>query len=221
MKRKLSIDSAILLAIFTALLYTWSTAHYRGYIGSLKLSADMMERDFHQIIYGGLMISFWPAISMLLLLALSLGLYSHLILPIYIECLRHSLKLRKIAVKLRRAFLGTRKEAPIELRAKKVFNRSAILSLLGVMYIFSLAYFEHNGKNKAEELIEAASSENSEDFRTIKVKLDEEIKDLTFIGCGVRNCAGLDHQENLIHYFDSKKGYSFLHKDRTTASRSN
>ena len=60
MSKNFSIDSAIFLAGFTAVLYAWSTAYYNGYLHVLHLDSDMMERSFHQVIYNGLLISFSP-----------------------------------------------------------------------------------------------------------------------------------------------------------------
>lgn len=41
---KKPIDSAILLAACTALLYSWSTANYHGFLTTVGLDSDMMER---------------------------------------------------------------------------------------------------------------------------------------------------------------------------------
>ena len=79
MTRRLRLDSAVFIAGFTALLYTWSTAHYHGFLGTLRLDADMMERSFHQVIYSGLLISFAPVIIILILSALILYLYSFMV----------------------------------------------------------------------------------------------------------------------------------------------
>ena len=111
-------DSAFLLALITAVVYCWSTARYNGFLHAANLDTDMMERNFHQVMYSGLVISFKYLLEFLIVVTLIWLLYAHLILPIYVDCLRNSIKLRRKAVKLRRFCLGKRKDTIIEKREK-------------------------------------------------------------------------------------------------------
>ena len=79
------IDSAVLLAVSTALLFSWGTANYHGFLIATKLDSDMMERNFHQVIYEGLILAFSPVLLSLILISIVLFFYAHIIFPTYID----------------------------------------------------------------------------------------------------------------------------------------
>jgi hypothetical protein len=41
-------------------LYCVGTAHSGGYLGTLRLDADVLDRNFHQVLYAGFLNSFGP-----------------------------------------------------------------------------------------------------------------------------------------------------------------
>ncbi|MCE8017705.1 hypothetical protein HOP62_16625 [Halomonas sp. MCCC 1A17488] len=211
MSRKMGVDSAIFLAAFTALLYTWSTAYYHGYIGVLNLNADMMERNFHQIIYDGFLISFAPVLVILIISAMCLWAYSHAVLPSYTDWLKSSVGRKRKVVRVRRLFFGCRGETVLELRAKSSTVKAALFAFAGIFYIVSLGFFDREGKVRAEEFLSVIASEDHHYSRVINAQVGGEIKKLIFIRCGVRNCAGLEKNEGVIYYFDSSSGYSFTY----------
>lgn len=221
MTRRLSLDSAVFLAGFTAVLYTWSTAYYNGFLGVLRLDADMMERSFHQVIYSGLLISFAPALLILIFSAFLSYLYSHGLLPAYIDWVRKSIQSKRKAVKLRRFWFGKRNSPPIELRAKAFFTKIALLTLLGILYVTSLVYFEFEGKKGAKELIEAHMAGKNKPNQMIKTRINKEEKSLIFLGCGTRNCAGIEEKTNLIFYYASSLSYSYPHQETNVTKVSN
>ena len=221
MNRNLSIDSAVLLTSLTALLYTWSTAFYSGYLSYIGLDADMMERSFHQVIYNGLLISFYPIILILIVSTISLYLYSQIILPIYIDLIRQSIKSKRKTIKFRRFLLGKRNTPPIELRAKALFIKVAILTFFGVLYIFSLAHFDNNGRDKAKEIVETLQAGETKSTKMLKIELNKKPKTLRFLACGARNCAGMEGVTNLLYYFPSSSSYSFLYKEPSVPKVSN
>jgi len=215
MKRHISLDSTIVLASLTALLYTWSTASYRGYLGVMKLNSDMMERSFHQVIYSGLLVSFLPILVILLLGAFTLYLYSHALLPIYIDWVRKSIKSKRKIIRFRRFWLGKRNTPPIELKAKATFTKVAIFTFFSFIYISSLAYFENKGKVKANTILKYHIKNEEKKHKNTSAKIntiiDNKVKTLWFLSCGVNNCAGIEEKSNLIYYFPTSSGYSFLH----------
>lgn len=221
MTRRLRLDSAVFIAGFTALLYTWSTAYYHGFLGTLRLDADMMERSFHQVIYSGLLISFAPVIIILIFSALILYLYSHAILPSYIDWARKSIKPKRKLVKFRRFWLGKRNSPLIELRAKALFTKVALLTLVGVFYVASLVYFESLGKNSASQLIEEHLEGKNKQTQIVKIKTDQEEKSLRFLGCGNRSCAGIEEKTNLVTYYPNSTGYSYLYQNTNVTKVSN
>jgi len=221
MARKLSVDSAVFLAGFTAILYTWSTAHYNGFLWMLRLDTNMMERSFHQVIYSGLLISFVPALLVLVAMAFILYMYSHAILPIYIDWIRSSVGSKRRAIKFRRFWFGKRNSPPIELRAKMLFADLAVMALFGAIYIATLAYFEHKGREKAKSLIENHFSGKNKPSQLVKVTINKRELDLLFVGCGSRNCAGIEEASNIVFYYASSSGYSFVHQGTNVAKVSN
>ena len=214
MIKKSSIDSAVFLAGLTAILYTWSTAHYVGYLNILRLDSDMMERSFHQAIYNGLMISFFPVMIGLILFAFFLYIYSYIFLPYYMDWVRGSIGAKRRAIKFRRFWFGKRKRPAAELRVKAIFVKVAILALFGFLYILSLVYFESKGKLQAITLIEVHLEGKNKKTRMVNININNEKVTLRFLGCGTRNCAGIAESTNLIFYYPSSVGYSYLYYEQ-------
>lgn len=208
---KNGVDSTIFLAGLTAALYTWSTAHYNGFLNVLRLDSDMMERSFHQVIYNGLIVSFAPVLLGLILFAFLLYLYSYALLPSYMNWVRGSIGAKRKVIKVRRFWFGKRKRPAAELRAKAIFVKVAILALFGFLYIISLAYFESEGKMKAKTLIESHLEGKNKKINMVNIQINKKEKTLRFLGCGTRNCAGIEESTNLIFYYPSSIGYSYLH----------
>lgn len=219
MNNRLSLDSAVFLAGFTAILYTWSTAHYNSFLRVLGLDADMMERSFHQVIYSGLLLSFVPALLILFLFASVLYFYSHALLPSYIDWVRKSMRSRRNVVKFRHFWFGKRNSPPIELRAKAFFTKVAIMTLFGVLYVASLVYFENVGKQKAKDLVEVHLKGKNKPNQMVSAKIGKKEKILRFLGCGTRSCAGIEEETNRIFYYASSLGYSYLHQEPNVISQ--
>ncbi|APR67510.1 hypothetical protein CN03_11545 [Thalassolituus oleivorans] len=212
MSKNFSIDSAIFLAGFTAVLYAWSTAYYNGYLHVLHLDSDMMERSFHQVIYNGLLISFFPVLLTLILCAFVLYLYSHALLPIYVDWLKKSIGNKRKVIKFRRFLFGKRNSPVIEIKAKALFTKVAILALFFVLYVMSLIFFESTGKEKAQKLIETHLERENKRTQMVYTQIGEQENILRFLGCGTRNCAGIQEKTNLIFYYPSSVSYSYLYK---------
>lgn len=213
MSSKLSIDSAVVLAAFTAILYTWSTAAYNGFLGGMHLDPGVMERSFHQVIYSGLLLAFAPVLLILCICASVLFFYSHLLLPSYIDWVRGSFKAKRKAIKFRRFWLGKRSSPPVEQRAKSMFATVAVLAVLGIFYITSLVYFEHKGGEKAKSLIKSHMAGDSKRTEIVAAQIGQSIKSLRFLACGSNVCAGIEEKTNQIYYFSSTSGYSYLYRE--------
>ncbi len=181
-----------------------------------------MERNFHQVIYSGLLISFVPIITILLLAWTALLIWSHLILPTYVDWIRRKFSHRRKMVKFRRFWFGRRNEAEIEKSAKSLFTRVSIGLLLSVFYILSLIYFESIGTNKAEVVLDNHNSSKNKTEHMIQVEIENKLKKLRFLACGARTCAGIEEETNLVYYFSATTSYSFLHHETeaTELSRS-
>jgi len=207
MKRLL--ESAVFLAISTAILFSWSTAHYHGYLDVTKLSPEMMTKNFNQIVYDGFVRSGFPITLLLLLIAAVLFLYSHMILPAWIDHLRGSFKAKRFAVKLQRHFIGRRVDTDYEKKSKSNFNTAAVSFIALFIFMMSLVIFDAYGRAKAQniynELKEGKFAENS----IIEVKIDNKLRTLRFLECGSKNCAGIEPKTNSIYYFPQSIGYRF------------
>ncbi|ATD07094.1 hypothetical protein SIO17_08605 [Pseudoalteromonas piscicida] len=214
------IDSAIFLAVCTALLYSWSTANYHGFLISVRLDSDMMERSFHQVIYGGLIISFGPILLTLVVASLSLYFWSHAILPSYIDWVRGSIRSKRRVIKFRRYWIGKRISPAIEKQEKSRFNRITFYSLAGLAFIFSLAYFENKGQQQAAEILEKHMADDNSSGSMITVFINKSEKTLRYLGCGAKNCAGIEEKSNKVYYFSQSSGYSFTYTPKNVIGAS-
>ncbi len=213
-------DSAILLAVCTALLYSWSTANYHGFLTTVSLDSDMMERSFHQVIYSGLVVSFGPVLLMLFLVTFTLYIWSHAVLPSYIDWVRGSIKTKRRIIRFRRYWIGKRISPAIEKHEKSRFNHAALCSLAGVVFILSLVYFEDLGQQQAKDIITKHATEENSLGSMISVVINKKEKSLRYLSCGEKNCAGIEAKSNKIYYFSQSSGYSFSYAPKNVTSAS-
>lgn len=219
MNKSIQFDTALLVTVVTALLYTWSTANFNGYILTLNLDTDIMERNFHQVIYNGLIISFAPILAFGVILWLIILLYTHEILPAYVDWLRAHFSRRRKVIRVRRFWLGKRSLPPIELRAKAFFTKFSLVLLISIFYLISLVYFEHIGQKQAKDIIENHNKGKNKRTEMIDIEINKKNKTLRFLACGARTCAGIEEKTNTIFYFPSSTSYSFLyHENNVTKS---
>ena len=215
------IDSAILLAVCTALLYSWSTANYHGFLTVVGLDSDMMERSFHQVIYSGLIVSFGPIFLMLFLAASALYLWSHAILPSYIDWVRGSIKSKRRVIKFRCYWIGKRVTTTIEKQEKRRFNHAALYSLSCLAFIISLVYFEDKGQKQAKDIIAKHMAGENSPGSMVSVVISKNDKTLRYLSCGAKNCAGIEEKSNRIYYFFQSTGHSFIYVPKNVTSASN
>jgi hypothetical protein len=208
--RSTILDSAVLLAATTACLYCVGTAHYGGYLSVLQLDADVLNRDFNQIIYNGFLLSFAPAFALMAALSLGSWVYSHAILPEVNDLLRKSHHNRKVFLNAKHRLWGRRKDSPLELRHKRATLRASAGVVVALGLILSLQQFEQKGKRDAEVLRKKFSSPGS--LLTadhILVKIDDRQYRLLFLASGARNCAGLEPGSQIVYYFP-QNGHAYV-----------
>lgn len=210
-----TIDGAVYLAISTAILYSWSTAFYHGYLGIANLDSDMMERSFHQILYTGLVISYMPIVLGLLGAFSVCFAYGRLIVPEYVRYMRKGFKQRRRVIKLRNWWFGKgkgkKKDTPIEIKEKLRSNYFGLLLFLSVFYVVSLDHFQDQGRKEARRIIGTYFDGKRDKYREIKIVKDGASRKLLFLGCGAKNCAGLEEVTDRIFYFPQSIGYSFIY----------
>lgn len=205
------LNSAILLTAATAFLYCVSTAHYGGYLGPLHLDADILDRNFHQVLYNGFLISFGPMFWFLAGYGLMRLFYSHFVLPEIIDWLRHGISRRRRFLKFRHRWFGKRKDSLYEKNQKQHAIRALLYVALALALIASLVYFESLGKRAARKMQDRLEAEQIATANLVQVKINDDTKNLFYLACGARNCAGIELKTRKIYYFP-QNGHSYQHQ---------
>lgn len=201
-------DSAVTLAVTTAFFYAISTAYYDGYFGPLHLDANVLDRNVQQSLYRGFVISLTPTLIGLLIYACGCAFYSHVLLPVLNDWLRHSRWCKRQFLKLKHLCLGREKDPEIE-RSQKKHTLTAFLYLgIFTILILSLQYFERKGKEVAVADLKTIESSAVQASDLVTVKIDEKLMQLLPLVCGARNCAGIDPKTKVIYYFP-QNGHSY------------
>jgi len=193
------LNSSLLLAAVTAFLYCASTAHNGGFLGLLHLDANVLDRDFHQILYKGFLVSFAPAALALLAYAAACYFYSHGVLPGLNDWLRKSCSRKRRYLKLKYCLIEKRKDLPCERRAKKHTFTVFRFVIICIVFISSMLYFEAQGRKEARTLnkkVEKPALESD----LVSAKIGDKQYKLFKLACGALNCAGVDQTTKLVYY---------------------
>lgn len=204
------LDSALLLASATTFLYCAGSAYYGGYLGVFHLDADVLDRNFHQILYTGFYISFGPVGLASSFYIAWRFIYSHVALPDVIEWAGHSAARKRKLLKIKTALLGNRKDPPRVTQEKRKTIVLAFYFILFIAFILSLGYFEIQGKKEANAALRSIERKQESPANIIYVKIDTEIKQLYFLFCGARNCAAIEHATKRVYYFP-QNGHSYTY----------
>lgn len=208
-------DSAILLAAATAFLYCIGTAHAGGYLSTLRLDANVLDRDFHQVLYNGFLLSFGPVLIGLFIYTGARCLYSHVLLPSLVDWLRKATANRRRFLQAKQKC--TRRRPPTAERTAKQ-HTVTVLRYSGFAFalILTLVHFETQGKNDAMLILRQIDTHQPPKPSLIKVKIDDASKTLFHLSCGARNCAAMELSSKTIYYFP-QNGYSHQY-ERVTAT---
>jgi len=207
-QKKSLIDSGATLAAITGGLYSVSTAYYGGYFSTLQLDDNILDRNFHQSLYHGFVISFMPVFYVLFVYASARFLYSHMLLPEINDLLRHSLRRRRLFLKLKHKCLGKRKDSEIERYQKRHTFKAVLYAGIFTTLLFSLWYFESNGKKEGIVVLEKIESKAIQQSDLIMVKIEDKPMQLLPLICGARNCAGIEPNTKVVYYFP-QNGHSY------------
>jgi hypothetical protein len=206
-------DSAILLAAVTGSLYCISTAHTSGYLSPLRLDPDVLDRNFHQVLYHGLLTSFPAAFIGLAIYAVARFVYSYMFLPSIIDWLRTSAKNKRHYIKIKHKFLGRRKDSVRVHVAKQNTIDAFKYVALAFVVLLLLVHFEEKGKKEALTLLSQINHQHPIlKSLEITVKMDDSVKQLIYLKCGARNCAGLEPNSKKIYYFP-QNGHSYQYSE--------
>lgn len=195
------IDGAIALAAVTALLYAVGTAEFGGYLSTLRLNENILDRNFHQVLYRGFIALYGPACMIAIIYLAGAFLYSHGILPVILDALRDKTKTGEYFLKMRVALLGERKDSPIEKRAKRYTVQACIVFVFLLSLLIALYKFEQSGVEDARQAIARLESGNYQASELINISIDGAVKRLFFLVCGSSHCAAVDPATSEIIYF--------------------
>lgn len=202
------LHSGTFLAVATAFLYCVDAAYYEGYLIPLQLDANVLDRNFHQVLFNGFLVFLAPAFSALSVYVVARPLYSHAFLPSLNDWLRRRRERRRRFLKLKHLCLGKRKDPLIERREKqRTVTLFAYLATV-IAFILSLAYSLNQGKKAGLELVEKTNNKPLQSSDLIIVKIDDQQRKLLYITCGARNCAGIDPVTKTVYYFP-QNGHSY------------
>ncbi len=205
-------ESGLILALATVFLYCAGSAEYGGYLGTLFLDPDVLNRDFHEILYRGFVVSFDLIIKVFLVYVAGRYAYSYGILPEYNDRKWHRFSAPRKVKKFKKSWFkssnATWRESPLEIREKQHAHAAAIYGLLFFVFIWSLVHFERHGKETAEALLLNIRLNQTVESNFIDVNINNEKKHLYFLACGARNCAGMEIETMKVYYFP-QNGHSY------------
>ena len=210
-KKVLPISGATIFASATVFLYGSSTAYMEGYLRTLKLDADVLDRNFHQVLYSGFLISFETLLWTAACCALASFFYSHLVFPLFIDYLSKGWKQKRLVVKIERHLrLNKRPDTAPERILKHRTRWAVAIAVAFIASIFLLAHYEQKGKKVALEMIQRLAKEEADQSSqpvdplppgAVRVKIDDRVRTLVHLACGARNCAGWERTERLVYYY--------------------
>lgn len=206
-------DSAILLAGATAFLYCVGTAHAGGYLATLGLDADILDRNFHQVLYNGFLTAIGPALVGFLIYAGARVLYSHLVLPVLMDWLYKATANKRLFLQAKRKWAGGRKTQTAERTAKRHTLNVLRHSGFAFALILTLAHFETQGKKDALVILKRIDMHQPPPKSSlVRVKIDDTMKTLFYLSCGARNCAGMELSSKTVYYFP-QNGHSYQYEE--------
>jgi len=195
------LDSAIALAMITAYLFCASTAYVHGYFNTLSLDSDVLDRNFHQVLYHGMILN----LTYLFLLPLFFFVYNNIkkqSAQFSSKAAKNNFGLAKKIVKCQQ-FLKVRpinRNLIIQSYQKKE-KHSRIVFLIFIVFIISMYSFESSGKNSASEKLDNIKNNK---FNSIRFNLSTPRNQYALLFCGSRNCVAYDTKNNENFYFQQK-----------------
>jgi hypothetical protein len=194
------IDSGILIAIFTAFLFTLSVANYNGYLSSIGIEPSFILRNSHQILYNSLFVIL-PTLLKVAAWGFAVCCILYPIANLYTDVLRNWIWLKKKIAKIR---LKNRKirRSRIELNSLKLIKFIFPLALGSLVFFGGLVKSENMGKESGYALIEKIKKS---DYSAHEVIDSKGYKSKIYVvSCGINNCAGINVDTMKVEYFENK-----------------
>ncbi|OES33519.1 hypothetical protein BFV94_0535 [Alteromonas macleodii] len=203
------LDSALILTFSTVFLYCSSTAYIHGYFGALSLDSDVLDRNFHQILYHGMILNINTI--MLFPIALAILITVHSTYKIELSRLvRSHFGAGKRIVKFRRFFkLKQRTPTALELKHTKRVRLSWLTVFIIFSFFIGMTYFESKGKQEAIKIQESIAKGKA---GRLNLKSYEN-ESLFILFCGARNCAATDKEGTVVYF--PQNGHTISQQEKT------
>jgi hypothetical protein len=132
----------------------------------------------------------------------------HMLLPALKDVLHKDWRSKRFFLKLKRRLCSKRNMSDYELRVRKQTPMMIFIPVVALSFIFSLTHFQSLGKETASQLRTRLERKSFLQHEIISVTINGVAKKLMFLGCGARNCVGVDPESRGIHYFP-QNGHSY------------
>ncbi len=210
------LNSAIFLAGATAFLYCMSTARSNKYLRVLGLDPDILDRNFHQVLYDGLIVSLKWLLIVPIVYCGAYFLYRFIVRCVT-DWSRTSFGNRRRLVGVKHHFFGKRKSTNTEILQNKRLVRALGYAVISIVFLKSMVYAESQGGKLARALLDQIEQGKAVQVSSIiQVKIEDlPKKSLLNLGCGARNCAGIDLTTKIVYYFP-QNGHSYQFKAPST-----
>jgi len=214
-------NSAVFITLITALFYSCSSLYIHGYFYVLGLDSDVLERNFHSIVFHGFTLSLNKSVFIFYILVLIFWLRA-----IFASEMSKLLKIRKSAKKLitykKRLFkffnLNSKTSSWPALPYLIPAVRILMFFVLFVFVVVTLNSFKSDGQAHAnyvkshivDEIAEKPKSMVTADrvhpFKMVTSLKSDLNRPLHLLYCGSHMCAGFDVESEEVVYFP-QSGY--------------
>ena len=193
------LDGAIILAFITAFLFCASTAFTHGFLDTFHLDADVLDRDFHIILYDGFLKCIFPIVVGPFLLLVASVARSALILELSGLIKKSKFKFKRRVYKTL-IFLNIRRKKINEKLVEHHYRlniRLGTIALFAIVFLCMMWRLENKGTKAAELIIESIKNNTYVEVDSLAINR----QGLAFLYCASRNCAGVDVKTKEIVYF--------------------
>ncbi|WP_330924890.1 hypothetical protein [Candidatus Sororendozoicomonas aggregata] len=198
-------DSAFFLAGITAFLYCSSTAYTHGYFGVLGLDSDVLDRNFHQILYHGMI----ENLELIMLLpfificgVLFIYFYVTTLNPVLIKISEKVIKKTNLKNKRKER---SEDEIKIDEKYERLLRKSLIFCFAFTVFFSIMIKNEREGRDAANNALKMLDDKS---YHKVKIFKNGENLEFAFLYCGARNCAGIEPESREIIYFP-QNGHSY------------
>ncbi|SUB90628.1 hypothetical protein [Photobacterium damselae] len=190
------IDSAIIIALLTGYFYCVDSAYTGGYLSVFGLDSDVLERNFHQVIYTGFIKGYLTVtrLSLFVFILIFIWNISRLTVATYLR--KNISNKRKYRNRKKKLCFPVKKLSRLERVLWKRLLYSFFTIIFLIILIMNLASFENDG---AKSAIDAKA--RIAEGKAMVISISAYKNKLSFIYCGTKTCAGFDMQEQKVVYF--------------------